>query len=87
MLTTASFLSNAPGGRIDQAHHSANALKALDETVEFSLAIERALNLTSLEDTLVVVTADHSHTMSIIGYPDRGNPIHGLNSFMSDLGK
>lgn len=62
-------------------------MKALDETVEFSLAIERALNLTNPADTLIVATADHSHTMSIAGYPDRGNPIEGLNSHMSGLGK
>lgn len=62
-------------------------MKALDETVEFSLAIERAFNLTNPADTLIVATADHSHTMSIAGYPDRGNPIEGLNSHMSGLGK
>lgn len=37
------------------------ARAALDETIEFSKAIEVALNLTSEQDTLIVVTADHGH--------------------------
>lgn len=34
-----------------------------------------AVNMTSEEDTLIVVTADHAHTMSISGYPSRGSDI------------
>lgn len=75
------------GGRIDHGHHSAQAVKALDETIEFSDAIKRAVELTDREDTLIIVTSDHAHTMSISGYPDRGNSITGLNTLISDVGK
>lgn len=57
------------GGRIDLAHHDNFARIALDETVEFSKAIAAAKELTNEEDTLIVVTADHSHAFSYAGYP------------------
>lgn len=74
------------GGRIDHGHHDAKAHKALDETVQFSEAIKRAVELINLEDTLIIVTSDHAHTMSISGYPNRGNDILGLNTMKSDIG-
>lgn len=74
------------GGRIDHGHHAAQAIKALDETVEFSNAIKLAVDMTNRDDTLIVVTSDHAHTMSMSGYPDRGNPIVGLNNYLSDVG-
>lgn len=75
------------GGRIDHGHHESKAKKALSETVQFAEAIEQALNLTNAKDTLIVVTSDHSHTMSIAGYPQRGNNILGLNTDISDVGE
>ncbi len=71
------FFLVVEGGRIDHAHHSGNAFRALTDTVAFSDAIAMANKLTSEADTLIVVTADHSHTMSFVGYPQRGNPILG----------
>lgn len=59
------------GGKIDHAHHQARADRALDETVEFAKAVELARKRTSEENTLIVVTSDHSHTMSIAGYSVR----------------
>ncbi|KAL0838596.1 hypothetical protein ABMA28_016687 [Loxostege sticticalis] len=67
------------GGRIDHAHHDSLAHLALDETVEYSKAIKKAKSLTSEEDTLIVVSSDHAHTMTVAGYPSRGNNILGTS--------
>lgn len=67
------------GGRIDHAHHAGNAARALGDTLAFDAAIAAALEMTSAEDTLVIVTADHSHTLTIAGYSARGAPILGLS--------
>ena len=64
-------------GRIDHANHEGNAYRALDETAAMSRAVQAAAEMTSAEDTLIVVTADHSHVLNFAGYPRRGNPILG----------
>lgn len=66
------------GGRIDHAHHAGNAIRALEDTLAFDAAIAAAIEMTDPAETLIIVTADHSHTLSIAGYPQRGNPILGL---------
>ena len=65
------------GGRIDHAHHAGQAGYALEETVEFARAIQYAIDNTDPEETMILVTADHSHVFTIAGYPQRGNPILG----------
>jgi alkaline phosphatase len=65
------------GGRIDHAHHAGNARRALEDTKALDNAVATALRLVDLNDTLVIATADHSHTLTITGYPARGNPILG----------
>ena len=64
-------------GRIDHGHHAGNAFRALTDAVELSDAVRVAQGKASADDTLIIVTADHSHTFTIAGYPDRGNDILG----------
>jgi alkaline phosphatase len=64
-------------GRIDHAHHAGNARRALEDTVALDNAVAAAMAMTDPKNTLIVVTADHSHTFVISGYPGRGNPILG----------
>ena len=61
------------GGRIDHGHHDGKPGYALLETQAFARAIEAALERVDLKETLVLVTADHSHVFTISGYPVRGN--------------
>uniref|UniRef100_A0A4W2CRC5 Alkaline phosphatase n=1 Tax=Bos indicus x Bos taurus TaxID=30522 RepID=A0A4W2CRC5_BOBOX len=65
------------GGRIDHGHHDGRAYRALTEAVMFDSAIAKANELTSELDTLILVTADHSHVFTFGGYPLRGNSIFG----------
>ena len=65
------------GGRIDHGHHDGKPGYAMLETQEFARAIQAAVDIVDLDNTLVMVTADHSHVMTIAGYPTRGNPILG----------
>lgn len=66
------------GGRIDHGHHDGNAFRALSDTVALSDAVRTAVGKVNLDETLIIVTADHSHTLFIQGYPARGNNILGL---------
>lgn len=80
------FVLMVEGGRIDHAHHGVSAIRALEDTLAFDAAIAAALEMTDTADTLIIVTADHSHTLTISGYPERGNPILGLVSAGPEAG-
>ena len=64
-------------GRIDHAHHGTNAYRALKDLQALDDAVALAVEKTG-DDTLILVTADHSHVFTMAGYPVRGNPILGL---------
>ncbi|QYK02332.1 alkaline phosphatase [Shewanella psychrotolerans] len=72
------YLLIVESGRIDHAHHAGNAKRALIDAAELSNAVKAAYENTDPDETLILVTADHSHVFTIAGYPKRGNPILGL---------
>ncbi|MFN3960072.1 MAG: alkaline phosphatase [Parvularculaceae bacterium] len=74
------FFLMVEGGRIDHAHHGGNAARALKDVQALSEAVGKALEMTDARETLIIVTADHGHTMTMAGYPRKGNPILGLVS-------
>ena len=73
----AGFVLIVEGGRIDHAHHLTNAQRALRDAIEFSNAVQVALDRVARDETLVIVTADHGHVFTIAGYPTRGGDILG----------
>ncbi len=64
-------------GRVDHAHHGTNAFRALTDMQALNEAVKVA-KAKAGDDTLIMVTADHSHVFTMAGYPVRGNPILGL---------
>lgn len=73
------FILLVEGARIDHAHHQNLAGMALRETVSMDEAVEAASKIVNMDETLIIVTADHAHTLSINGYPTRGQNILGLS--------
>lgn len=72
------YVLQVESGRVDHALHAGNAYRALTDNIEFANAIEMTMGRVNLEDTLVIVSSDHGHTLGFAGYPERGNPILGL---------
>ncbi|EZA61510.1 Alkaline phosphatase, tissue-nonspecific isozyme [Ooceraea biroi] len=79
------YLLMVEGGLIDFAHHRGHAAQALLETVRFSDAVNATLAMIDINDTLVIVTSDHTHSMSFNGYSDRGSSILGKTARAMDL--
>ncbi|XP_019621363.1 PREDICTED: alkaline phosphatase-like [Branchiostoma belcheri] len=75
------FFLLVEGGRIDHGHHANQAVRALHDTVAFDDAIQVAKDMLDMQDSLIIVTADHSHTFTFGGYPSRGNPIFGKTDY------
>ncbi|KKW68246.1 alkaline phosphatase [Lampropedia cohaerens] len=78
------FFLMVEGGRIDHALHATNARRALDDTVAFDQAIATAIEKLEaidpgLQNTLIVVTADHDHTLQMNGYAARTGPTTPTN--------
>ena len=65
------YFLHVEGGRIDHAHHEGNAYRALTDTQALDEAIGAAVQMVDLKDTLIIVSADHSHVFNIAGYPMR----------------
>jgi alkaline phosphatase len=65
------YFLHVEGGRIDHAHHEGNAYRAVIDTEALDEAIAAAARMVDLRETLIIVSADHSHVFNIAGYPMR----------------
>ncbi len=75
---TDGYVLMVEGGRVDHALHAGDAQRALGDAAALDEAVAAAVAMTNADETLIIVTADHSHTLAFSGYPQRGNPILGL---------
>lgn len=70
---------------IDKGHHAGKARVALQEVLSLNEAVKETLvlleNIGIRDETLVIVTSDHAHTLSMSGYPNIGNNIFGTYHF------
>ena len=73
------FVLLVEGGRVDHGSHAGNAYRTLSDAVALNDAVKAILRKVDLNETLIVVTGDHSHTLTIAGYAKRGNPILGIS--------
>ncbi|CAH1240806.1 ALPL [Branchiostoma lanceolatum] len=72
------FFLLVEGSKIDLGHHDSKAAHALHDVIAFDDAIAVATGMLDLDETLITVTADHSHMFGFGGYAPRGTPILGL---------
>ncbi|MFJ9696137.1 alkaline phosphatase [Kitasatospora sp. NPDC101183] len=77
------FFLMVEGASIDKQEHPLDGPRALYDTIEFDQAVGVAKRWAKGRgDTLIVVTADHNHSMSIVGTHDRrknqGRPANGI---------
>lgn len=72
------FVLMVEGGRVDHAHHAGNAARALTDAIAASEAVQAAYDAVNPEETLILITADHSHVFTIAGYPTRDTSILGI---------
>ena len=74
------------GGRVDHANHAGNAFRTVTDGVTFAEAVAKAIEMTDEQETLIIVTADHEHSIAFNGYCGRGTPITGLCYGVDDQG-
>ncbi|EPB70865.1 alkaline phosphatase family protein [Ancylostoma ceylanicum] len=68
MVEGESLSTHVSGGNIDIAEHANQMHLAFAEVYEFEEAIRKAREMTDPSETLIIVTADHGHALTLPGY-------------------
>ncbi|PIO61127.1 alkaline phosphatase family protein [Teladorsagia circumcincta] len=71
------FFLVVEGGLIDMAEHENWMHMAFSEVYEFEEAIRVARGMTNPNDTLIIVTADHGHALTLPGYLPTSETLFG----------
>jgi len=81
------FFLQIEGASIDKRDHAANPCEQIGETLEFDKAIGIALDYQKAHpDTLVIVSADHSHSSQIVSAEDGELPTGYYNTLETPAG-
>jgi alkaline phosphatase len=80
------YFLEVEAGRVDHANHDGNLYRTLTDGKAFAEAVAKADEMTDDADTLIIVTADHSHALIFNGYCGRGSNILGLCYGVSQTG-
>ncbi|CAN0099097.1 unnamed protein product, partial [Discosporangium mesarthrocarpum] len=72
------FYLMVEAGRVDHANHAGNLHRTFVDSFAYQQAVSYAMKNTNRKDTLIISTADHSHSIAFNGYCGRGSPVTGL---------
>lgn len=72
------FFLQVEGASIDKQDHNGNACGQIGETDDLDKAISAALEKVDLNETLIIVTADHAHTSQIV----ESQPAYALSTVL-----
>ena len=75
------------GAKIDKAHHTNQAFYSLHDLLAFEKAIIKAQSMVNLKETLIIVTADHSHSFTHSGSSLMTNDLFGFSDYTDRDGK
>jgi alkaline phosphatase len=69
------FVLLVEAGRIDHAYHAVDLHRAVTEGIALNDAVRAAAAMTDAEDTLIIVTSDHTDPLRPWGHGPRGAPV------------
>ena len=63
---------------MDHGHHAGKLNYVLRQTQQFNKLIQNIIQKVNLQETLLIITADHAHSLGVNGYCGRGSKVNGI---------